>query len=92
MQILPKSGGWIALSKLDPQPEPENILALKADLAARWPMTGLLDMLKETDLRVGFSDAFRQPHGLREHGPGDRCSSACCCAFTAWGPTPASSE
>ena len=61
VQILPKSGGWIALAKLDPQPEPENILALKVDLGARWPMTGLLDMLKETDLRVGFSDAFRSP-------------------------------
>src|SRR5512135_1222496 len=61
VQILPKAGGWIALSKLEAQPEPENILALKADLAARWPMTGLLDMLKETDLRVGFSDAFRGP-------------------------------
>ena len=45
--------------QLEAQPEPENLLALKADLAARWPMTGLLDMLKETDLRVGFSDAFR---------------------------------
>ena len=61
VQVLPKSGGWIALSKLDPQPEPENILAIKADLAARWPVTGLLDMLNETDLRVGFSDAFRSP-------------------------------
>jgi TnpA family transposase len=61
VQILPKSGGWIALSKLEAQPEPGKILALKADLATRWPMTGLLDMLKETDLRVGFSDVFRSP-------------------------------
>src|SRR5262249_26066984 len=38
---------------------PQHLLALKAALAARWPMTGLLDMLKETDLRVGFSAAFR---------------------------------
>jgi TnpA family transposase len=59
VQILPKAGGWIALSPLEAQPEPENLPALKAELAARWPMTGLLDMLKETDLRVGFSDAFR---------------------------------
>jgi hypothetical protein len=58
LQILPKAGGWIALSKLETQPEPENLLALKAALAARWPMTSLLDMLKETALRVGFSDAF----------------------------------
>ena len=25
---------------------------------SRWPMTSLMDVLKETDLRVGFSDAF----------------------------------
>ena len=59
VQIQSKAGGRIALSSLDPQPEPENLLALKADLTARWPMTSLLDMLKETDLRIRFSDAFR---------------------------------
>ena len=32
--------------------------ALKAELGRRWPMTGLLDILKEADLRVGFTDAF----------------------------------
>ena len=48
----------IKLSPLDPQPEPANILRLKADLMSRWPMTSLLDVLKETDLRVGFSEAF----------------------------------
>jgi TnpA family transposase len=48
----------IKLSPLDPQPEPANILRIKAELMSRWPMTSLLDVLKETDLRVGFSDAF----------------------------------
>ena len=48
----------IKLSPLDPQPEPANILRVKAELMSRWPMTSLLDVLKETDLRVGFSDAF----------------------------------
>jgi hypothetical protein len=59
VQIQSKAGGRIALSSLEPRPEPENLLALKADLTARWPMTSLLDMLKETDLRVHFNDAFR---------------------------------
>ncbi len=59
VQLQSKAGGRIALSSLEPRPEPENLLALKADLTARWPMTSLLDMLKETDLRVHFSDAFR---------------------------------
>ncbi|NOT55597.1 MAG: Tn3 family transposase, partial [Deltaproteobacteria bacterium] len=46
------------LSPLEPQPEPTNILRVKAELMRRWPMTSLLDVLKETDLRVGFSDAL----------------------------------
>jgi hypothetical protein len=41
VQVLPRAGGWIALSPLDAQPEPANLLALKADLAARWPMRAL---------------------------------------------------
>ena len=48
----------IKLSPLDPQPEPANILRMKAELMRRWPMTSLLEVLKETDLRVGFSEAF----------------------------------
>src|SRR5712692_4699968 len=48
----------IKLSPLEPQPEPANILRIKAELMSRWPMTSLLDVLKETDLRVGFSDAL----------------------------------
>lgn len=57
--LLPKRNGWIALSPLEAQPEPTNLLALKAELGQRWPMTSLLDMLKETDLRVGFTDVFK---------------------------------
>jgi TnpA family transposase len=48
----------IKLSPLDPQPEPSHILRVKAELMRRWPMTSLLDVLKETDLRVGFTEAF----------------------------------
>jgi TnpA family transposase len=48
----------IKLSPLEPQPEPANILRVKAELMRRWPMTSLWDVLKETDLRVGFSEAF----------------------------------
>jgi TnpA family transposase len=48
----------IHLSPLEPQPEPPHLRALKAEVLRRWPMTSLLDMLKETDLRVGFTEAF----------------------------------
>ena len=37
---------------LGPQPEPPNIVALTAALVERWPLTNLIDVLKETELRV----------------------------------------
>ena len=52
VSILEKAGGWIKLSPLLPQPEPTNLVALKEEITRRWPMTSLLDILKETDLRV----------------------------------------
>lgn len=38
VKILDKGGGWIKVSPLTPQPEPPNLLALKADVARRWPL------------------------------------------------------
>ena len=61
VEILPKAKGWIKLSPLAPQPEPTNLLALKMEIIKRWPMTSLLDVLKETDLRVDFTRFFRSP-------------------------------
>ena len=57
--ITGKAGGWIHLTPLDAQPEPQNVASLKAELGQTWPMTSLLDILKETDLRLNFSDALR---------------------------------
>ena len=44
---------------LEEQPETPNISALTTALVQRWPMTNLLDILKETELRVRFTEAFR---------------------------------
>jgi hypothetical protein len=60
-----KGKGRICLTPLEEQPEPPNISALTAALAQRWPMTNLLDILEETELRVGFTEAFRTT-GTRE--------------------------
>jgi len=57
--ISSKAGGWIGLSPLEAQPEPQNVAALKSEVGERWPMTSLLDMLKESDLRLNFTDALR---------------------------------
>jgi TnpA family transposase len=59
VRLLNKEGGWISLSPLPVQPEPANLLALKARMLERWPMTSLLDVFKEADLRTGFTDVFR---------------------------------
>ena len=59
VRVSRKAGGWIHLTPLQPKPLPANLDALKAQVAEAWPMTSLLDMLKETDLRVGFTDHLR---------------------------------
>jgi TnpA family transposase len=50
---------WITLSPLEPQPEPVNLLRLQAEVKRRWVMTSLLDMLKEADFRIHFTDLFK---------------------------------
>jgi TnpA family transposase len=58
VRISERSGGRISVSPLKPRPEPPNLDALKAEVGKRWPTTGLLDVFKEADLRVGFTDLF----------------------------------
>jgi hypothetical protein len=59
VRILKRGGGRIALTPLKKQEEPAGLVALKTEIGRRWPMTNLLDMLKEAELRIGFTDAFR---------------------------------
>lgn len=58
VKILTRDNGWISVSPLEFQAEPLNLQRLKGELISRWPMTSLLDILKETDLRVGFTEQF----------------------------------
>ncbi len=59
VKIRKKGKNRIRLSPLEKQPEPVNIGRLKTQLIQRWPMTSLLDILKEADLRIGFTDHFK---------------------------------
>ncbi len=59
VKLLRKNNGWIRLSPFKPSPLPTNLDHLKREIERRWPMTSLLDMLKETDLRVNFTQHFR---------------------------------
>jgi TnpA family transposase len=49
----------ISISPFEAQDEPVSLVALKREIAGRWPMTSLIDVLKETDLRIGFTDHFK---------------------------------
>ena len=64
VRITARNGGWISLTPLDPQPDPPQLIEVKREIAGLWSMTSLLDILKETDLRVNFTNHFR--------GTGDR--------------------
>ena len=50
---------WITVTPFDPQLDPPNLTAIKAETLATWPMTSLLDMLKEADLRLNFTDVLK---------------------------------
>ena len=62
VQIGERRGkSWIKLTPLDAQPDPDNIVKIKAELQTHWSMTSLLDMVKESDLRLDFTDSFKSP-------------------------------
>jgi len=58
VRLDPRRRHPIVVSLLEPQPEPPGLGALKTELVRRWSTTGLLDVFKEADLRIGFTDAF----------------------------------
>lgn len=65
VKILDNRGGWIHLTPVTKQPEPEHLKALKQEIASRWSMVPLLDVLKETEMRLQFTEHFKST-GNRE--------------------------
>ena len=57
--------GLIRLSPFDALPETINLQQLKGEINRLWHRTSLLDILKETDLRVNFTRKFKSM-GSRE--------------------------
>lgn len=60
----------ISITPFKPAPEPKGLIGLKSEVNRRWPMTGLLDALKEAALDTGFLDAF-ETSASREALPPD---------------------
>ncbi|WP_419737835.1 Tn3 family transposase [Ruegeria sp.] len=48
----------ICITPFERQPEPAGLINLKNEIGRTWPMTSLLDVLKETALDTGFLDCF----------------------------------
>jgi hypothetical protein len=69
--------GRIVVSPLEALPEPIHLVDLKDELVVRWPMTSLLDILKETDLRVGIARHFTS---LTAHESLDPETLGVCCS------------
>lgn len=65
VKILNNRGGWIHLTPVTKQPEPEHLQELKQEIANRWSMVPLLDVLKETEMRLQFTAHFKST-GNRE--------------------------
>ncbi|NJL52068.1 MAG: Tn3 family transposase [Hydrococcus sp. SU_1_0] len=57
--------GLIRLSPFEALPDPINLRQLKGEINRLWHKTSLLDILKETDLRVDFTRKFKSM-GTRE--------------------------
>ena len=57
--ISQKKNGWISVSPLTAQPEPPNLHLIKNEISKRWSMVNLLDVIKETFLRVPMMKHFK---------------------------------
>lgn len=58
VRILWRGENRISITPFDPLPEPQGLRSVKAEIGRRWPMTELLDVLKEAALDTGFLEAF----------------------------------
>lgn len=60
-----KNKPWIKVSPLPEQKKPQNLESLKYSITTKWNIINLLDVLKEVDLREGFTRCFKSS-GNRE--------------------------
>jgi TnpA family transposase len=57
VKITPK--GKICVTPLKAQTKPANLEKLSEELEERWPLTSLLDVFKEAELRIGFTEELQ---------------------------------
>ncbi|WP_305927772.1 Tn3 family transposase [Bacillus mycoides] len=57
--ITKNKKGWIRVTPLDKQPEPQSLVQIKNKIKDRWSDMNLLDLVKETDFHTGFTKHFK---------------------------------
>jgi hypothetical protein len=55
--------GRIGMKKLEKKPQTANLTYLHSHVKQTWGLVSLLDVLKEVDLRVGFTQHFKSLTG-----------------------------
>lgn len=71
----------ISITPFEPAPEPHGLMTLKSEIGRRWPMTGLLDTLKEAALDTGFLSAFETSATREAMSRSDRDQRLLLCLF-----------
>lgn len=70
VQVLDKNGGHIKIAPSEAQAEPVYLDTLQREINRNWSTINLIDILKETDLRINFTKQFHSV-GNREILGGD---------------------
>ncbi|MEL7334476.1 MAG: Tn3 family transposase, partial [Cyanobacteria bacterium J06560_2] len=83
VKILNKRGGWIHLTPVTKQPEPEHLQALKKEIARRWSMVPLLDVLKETEMQLQFTEHFKSTGNRETLAPEELRKRLLLCLYAA---------
>lgn len=81
VKILLKKGGYIKLTPLDEQETPPNLEAIKKQVFERWQAIGLLDILKETNFRTGFTSVFSSTASREYLDPDELTKRLLLCIF-----------
>lgn len=84
VKILSQGKNRISITPFEPQEEPVNLASLKREIAGRLPMTSLLYVLKEADLRLDSVNISKVSQIVRT-STDKAFSSVYCSVFTVWG-------
>lgn len=72
----------ITILPLEPQPEPEQLIKLKQEVAQRWRLIERIEMFKEADLRIGYTNSFQT---LATHERLERSETQTCLLLCLYG-------